>query len=1112
MSTTAPSQSSSHRTLSLSHRHSHRSTSTAGSSTTSVAGSRGKSRRKSFCRQDQRLGVSTDYPDLALHSAAANGNIGLVQYALSHGQPVNSVLNGVLPLHAAASSGNETVVRTLIEAGADVNSPRLPRRYTNERSKSSSLSVGTTGSTPLHFAAANGHTSIIHLLLSYGADPRIAEKHRVTPEAIALQNGHAEAAAALRAWVPPVYDTEGEDYDDVASLLSTKSSLRNLSLAKGKKRLSSHLHPQRSFDALATKLHHNAAALGSSTSLHSLASLASSAAGGGSPNPSSSQISLGAILPPATFSAPSSPNSAQIGRRVSLPSTASASHRRGGGGKKDGSSSTATARRPSLPSVWEKAAHPRAALKQALGMNSISGDGGKGGRGDPDSSRAPSTAAGSSRGSLSSTLWERGSVIDGQLAEEEEEEGVAEDGVERDQQEGAELAERRRSFEVHRPLRQNSFRRDEPPPPPPLPTSSKTGQPLAPIPALARAASQHQFYRPRQSSQLSTQSFSGRRGSLEDPTSSVDTPSPVPPNGPVFEDDSPPPSAGLTPKHPSPARPRAVSNPNPANTGSRSPLLQKVQFNQQQQQFFHQAAAAAAAGRSREPSATSVSTASTAAGGEPSSRPSTAGHLADSEFSEGSGASRTRPAPAGDVRRTWILSPQPPAPTSASSVPSTAGARLRSNSASTDGAISTTSTFARFSSSPGSSYSGPTFSSYSHASTALTSVAPDSPGAKAMVAGAKASGRGLTPLYEGAAIAAALSGGGTGDDEEGPITSRAQARRRVQKAEKELLQFDPKAAASTSSLAAGSVRSAASARSTGSSLKDQLAAYGRTLRVEKELAEREEREEREEKERGEKGAYTYETIVRGKTPTVTPAPTAAPTLNLPPTSTSGLLPYAPPSSTSSATARRAHPLADRLAPPPLLQARTKRTASPASAFTPRRPESIVSKTAAGTPPKEASSHAVSEARPGSPTSTRSGKSSSAGTPKAVPPLPTSTPITAPILGSGPGGISFVGVAPSSHLHHPHHHHHHHHHIHPGRPSRSDKGSLSDKGAGGSSITSGGGNGKLTTRDQVEEDRRRREEDAAKVPRAERMTGGPILDGVGGGKKKAGGLKRFFGGK
>lgn len=68
--------------------------------------------------------VSTDYPNLGLHSAAANGNVGLVKYALANGQPANAVLNGVLPIHAAASGGSEVVVRMLVESGADVNAPR----------------------------------------------------------------------------------------------------------------------------------------------------------------------------------------------------------------------------------------------------------------------------------------------------------------------------------------------------------------------------------------------------------------------------------------------------------------------------------------------------------------------------------------------------------------------------------------------------------------------------------------------------------------------------------------------------------------------------------------------------------------------------------------------------------------------------------------------------------------------------------------------------------------------------------------------------------------------------------------------------------------------------
>ena len=70
------------------------------------------------------LNVCVLVPNLALHSAAASGNLGLVTYALDHGQPVNSVLDGVLPLHVACSGGNDLIVRLLIERGADVNAPR----------------------------------------------------------------------------------------------------------------------------------------------------------------------------------------------------------------------------------------------------------------------------------------------------------------------------------------------------------------------------------------------------------------------------------------------------------------------------------------------------------------------------------------------------------------------------------------------------------------------------------------------------------------------------------------------------------------------------------------------------------------------------------------------------------------------------------------------------------------------------------------------------------------------------------------------------------------------------------------------------------------------------
>ncbi|BGP18719.1 hypothetical protein JCM10213v2_006785 [Rhodosporidiobolus nylandii] len=787
------------------------STHSHGDSTGGTGGGGGTHRLKSLSRQEARLGVTSEYRDLALHSAAANGNVCLVQYALSHGQPVNSVLNGVLPLHAAASSGSETVVRMLIEAGADVNSPRLPRRYSNERSKTSGLSVG---STPLHFAAANGHTDVINLLLSYGADPRLAEKHGITPEAIALQNGHADAVAALRAWAPPPPSSSGrsgggEDEDDVASLLSTRSSLRNLSLGiggkgKGKKRL----HAQRSFDALATRLQQHA----STTSLHSLASLASIASGGGSPNPSSSQISLGAALPSFSLSPNSSSSSTtSVSRRISLPARP---RRHTAAADRDASGS---ARRPSLPSVWEKASHPRAALVSALGMTA-----GKQGKGRADTG--------------------------GEEAEKGRD-GLEDDVEEDEEAESVEGEERRRSMEVHRPLRQDSFQRLSPTTTtessPVSPSSAPSSHSIPPAPsttataaktnpALVRAVSQHQFYRPRQSSQLSTQSFSRRRPSVDDTASAGGSPNAVlgggGGGGAVFED-SPPPSAST-----SPARPRALSTPLPPPhlqqlqpCDSRSPLLQHAQLNH-----------AVSSVRAREPSGSSTIENGTAT--PASSRPSTAGNgfLGDEELSSaesssqagGSAASRTRVPPASA--------------SSAFSAAAAAQARARSNSASTDSSLPLSST-----------RSGPTYSQYSY-STAPTSVAPSSPGIVARAFAPPAVEGGLAPLYESRAPPLGMRPNtGHGSDEEPPM-SRAQAQRRVNEREAQLLAFKPSSSAASSSTGGKSGE--------GRSLKEQLAAYGRSLRVERELAER------EEKQREQAGGYRFETIASAK---ASPAATSA---------------------------------------------------------------------------------------------------------------------------------------------------------------------------------------------------------------------------------------------
>ncbi|KAI0296519.1 hypothetical protein B0F90DRAFT_1819949 [Multifurca ochricompacta] len=151
-------------------------------------------------KAEAKFNVTTEFPQLGLHSAAATGNIGLAKYAISHGQPINSVIDGVLPLHAACSGGNDMVVRLLIDNGADVNAPRLPRRYSDKRSPSAPI-IGTSGSTPLHFAAANGHIQVILTLLRHGARPDRADKRGVTPEALARQNGWLTCANNIRDWI-----------------------------------------------------------------------------------------------------------------------------------------------------------------------------------------------------------------------------------------------------------------------------------------------------------------------------------------------------------------------------------------------------------------------------------------------------------------------------------------------------------------------------------------------------------------------------------------------------------------------------------------------------------------------------------------------------------------------------------------------------------------------------------------------------------------------------------------------------------------------------------------------------------------------------------------------
>ncbi|XP_072035066.1 tyrosine-protein kinase HTK16-like isoform X2 [Amphiura filiformis] len=91
--------------------------------------------------------------DTALHEAAAQGDVGIVETLIDHGANVNSKnCNSTTPLYTACVHNQKAICRVLMRRGADPTL-RHPR----------------TGWVPLHEAATRGHTACIQEIVTQGA-------------------------------------------------------------------------------------------------------------------------------------------------------------------------------------------------------------------------------------------------------------------------------------------------------------------------------------------------------------------------------------------------------------------------------------------------------------------------------------------------------------------------------------------------------------------------------------------------------------------------------------------------------------------------------------------------------------------------------------------------------------------------------------------------------------------------------------------------------------------------------------------------------------------------------------------------------------------------------
>ena len=137
---------------------------------------------------DDPVGLDVNYPGeystSPLYAASLEGHVRCVQTLCNHPDvdlhlPNDYNGDGLHAIHGAALSGHTRVVRLLLSRGADVNA------------------LDRNGHTPLHKASAEGHEKTVGLLLKNGADPKAVTSAGWTALHKAGYHGHARLVPLL---------------------------------------------------------------------------------------------------------------------------------------------------------------------------------------------------------------------------------------------------------------------------------------------------------------------------------------------------------------------------------------------------------------------------------------------------------------------------------------------------------------------------------------------------------------------------------------------------------------------------------------------------------------------------------------------------------------------------------------------------------------------------------------------------------------------------------------------------------------------------------------------------------------------------------------------------